>query len=191
MSSLTSVLDTKAGLMLTALVVTWVCVALLGIVVANLQVRLRRLEQTGGTRRSPAAYGQLLGQQMSALLAPHALEPAPRVLLFVSESCGSPCTRLLSEVSSLRVPAAVASIDGFPSSLPSLPDNVSVLKEGPAIAPRLGIGVTPFVVVASDAGTIIKASPANSLESVAQLVDQSLDPQLVASNGNTTTGKGV
>ena len=71
---------------------------------------------------------------------------------------------------SLTTPLAIAWTDHAPSPLPTLPTGTIVLDDGPGVSAALGIRATPFALVAGENGTVVKASPINSLTSITNLV---------------------
>jgi hypothetical protein len=165
---LTSLLETRSSFTIAALFVSWVAVALLVLVVANLHVRLQRLERLGAVPKETTPYSHLLGSRLHDLLG----EPvsSPGMFVFLSANCTS-CTRVLDELESLSrtVPVAIAWTDRMPKSLPALPPNTVILSEGAKASTALGIRVTPFVVVTGEDGRVVKASPINSLSILSDL----------------------
>lgn len=166
-------LDARSGVVLAALVVTWVAVALLVLMVAALHARLRRLEQNGP---APAAdrplddppYAALRGRAMTDLIPPGSTGAvAPQVLLVLSSGCRS-CRRLLADLEDpgWTVPTALAFADGTPGG-PTGP-HVTVLTDGPRTAAALGVRVTPFGLVAGDDGRITWAGPVTGLPALAE-----------------------
>jgi hypothetical protein len=159
-------LDARPGLVLTALVVTWVAVALLVLMVAHLHTRLGRLERAGAARPAArpddAPFAALLGRPMTDLTG----GPAPRVLLVLSSSCRS-CRRLLADLGEpdWTVPTALAWADGSPGT--PVGRHVEVLPDGPRISSALGVRVTPFGLVAGDDGRIVWAGPVTGLPALA------------------------
>jgi hypothetical protein len=165
MNSLVEVLDSRAAFMLSALVVTWVAFGLLALVAGHLHVRLRRLERRGAGAAPSAqasSFARLVGGDATALFGRDT--DGTRVYLLLSSACHS-CARILDELANggLAARTTVAWTDGPPGRVPVLPGNVAVLDGGPDLARRVGVRVTPFVVLADDHGTITNARPVTSI----------------------------
>ena len=161
-------LDSKSTFILAATFVSWVAVALLLLVVGNLHRRLQRIEGSLAVNMA-APYSGLLGKALRESLG-EAI-PAPCVLVFLSANCQA-CRRVLGDLPglSLSTPLAIAWTDHAPSPLPALPLGTIVLDDGPKVSAALGIRATPFALVAAENGTVVKASPINSLTSISNLV---------------------
>lgn len=161
-------LDSRSSFILAAMFVSWVAVALLTLVVGNLHRRLRRIEGSLSANLA-APYSGLLGKGLRESLG-EAI-PAPCVLVFLSDNCQA-CRRVLGDLPalSLSTPLAIAWTDHAPSPLPALPLGTIVLDDGPKVSAALGIRATPFALVAGENGTVVKASPINSLTSISNLV---------------------
>jgi len=164
----TDVLDFRSSFILAALFVSWVAVALLTLVLGNLHRRLQRVEGSLAVNRA-APYSGLLGKALRESLGETI--PAPCVLVFLSANCQA-CRRVVGDLPSLSLstPLAIAWTDQAPSPLPALPLGTIVLDDGPKVSAALGINATPFALVAGENGTVIKASPINSLSSISNLV---------------------
>ena len=161
-------LDSKSSFILAAMFVSWVAVALLTLVVGNLHRRLQRVEGSlAGNLAAP--YSGLLGKALRESLGESI--PAPCVLVFLSANCQA-CRRVLGDLPalSLSTPLAIAWTDQAPSPLPALPAGAIVIDDGPKVSAALGIRATPFALVAGENGTVVKASPINSLTSISNLV---------------------
>lgn len=161
-------LGSKSTFVVAALFVSWVAVALLTLVVGNLHRRLQRVEGSlSGNLAAP--YSGLLGKALRESLG-EAI-PAPCVLVFLSANCQA-CRRVLGDLPSLSLstPLAIAWTDQAPSPLPTLPPGAIVIDDGPKVSAALGIRATPFALVAGENGTVVKASPVNSLTSINNLV---------------------
>jgi hypothetical protein len=171
---LTTLLGSRSSFIIAALIVSWVAVVLLVLVVANLHVRLQRLERLSAVPKEATPYAHLLGSRLHDLL--DAPVPSPGMFVFLSANCTS-CTRVLDELGSLSrtVPVAIAWTDQMPTSLPALPPNTVILDEGAKVSTTLGIRVTPFVVVTGEDGRVVKAAPINSLSSLSDLAVGSAD----------------
>jgi hypothetical protein len=162
-----SILDTRASFDLAAQFVTWVAVVFLGLIAVSLHIRLQRLERKDFERHQTAPFGHLLGRTLGEVLDGATPRPQPRLVLFLSSSCPA-CERLLAELQApgWDLPAAVVWTTPVPGQTPRVRPHVTLVADGPRISAALGIRVTPFALVASDGGAIIRASPVNSLESL-------------------------
>jgi len=147
--------------------VTWVAVAFLSIIIMHLHLRLQRLERASAPVAGARPYGHFAGNRLDELLAGIALAIRPRMVVALSKDCSS-CGRVLAEIASplWTVPTLVMWTDQTPPVMPVLPACVMVAADGPALASKLGIRITPFAVWADDDGVIEKASPVNSLSSL-------------------------
>ncbi len=156
----------RPGFELSALVVSWVAIAFLTLIVANLHSRLRVVEaQRGqGGGGDEAWFAHLLGRRLGEVIG-RTTADVPRVLILLSSSCPS-CERLLDEMRTggWREPAAIGWIDGPPSPPPEIPGNATLLDDGPRIGRELGVRLTPFALVADAAGRVAHAAPLNDLE---------------------------
>ena len=161
-------LGSKSSFILAAMFVSWVAVALLTLVVGNLHRRLQRIEGSLSVNLA-APYSGLLGKALSESLGESI--PAPCVLVFLSANCQA-CRRVLGDLPGLALstPLAIAWTDQAPSPLPTLPPGAIVIDDGPKVSAALGIRATPFALVAGENGTVVKASPINSLTSISNLV---------------------
>jgi hypothetical protein len=169
MDGITSFLDTRASFEASALVATWIGLALLTVMLASLLIRLRRVELAGaaGAPERNAPYAQLRGRRVSDLLPPTALAERPRLLLFLSANCRA-CSQILAELTQLQ-PAprtGLVWIDGTPLALPPLPGPVFILPQGAELARQLGVHVTPFVVEVDEGGVIVDGKPVNQISSL-------------------------
>lgn len=168
MTMFSELLESKSSFMLAAMFVSWVAVALLALIAANLHRRLHRVE-AALTVNAKTPYAGLLGKALRESL--DQAVPAPCVLVFLSANCKA-CQRVLGDLPtlSLSTPLAIAWTDQAPSPLPALPLGTIVLDDGPKVSAALGIRATPFALVAGENGTVVKASPVNSLNSISNLV---------------------
>ena len=160
-----SILEARPGVGLALLVLTWAAIALLTLIVVSLHIRLQRLERIEGRRDRAAPYGHLIGRSLGEALGGRLPPPPPRLVLFLSPSCPS-CERLVGELDSpdWRVPTALIWTGTEAGRLPEVPLHVTFLEGGKPLGEDLGIRVTPFALVADEAGTIVRAAPINSLE---------------------------
>jgi hypothetical protein len=173
---LITLFDSKASFELAALCISWIAVVLLALAIANLHARLRQLELAVPVPGRGRPYGHLLGKPIHDLLHHLVPKPPPQVLIFLSTNCRA-CNRVLSELASpsWTVPSAIVWTDHTPHPPPPLPSNTVIIEQGAKLSADLGIRVTPFVLVASADGRIVKASPMNTLSAVGDLVSRSVD----------------
>jgi hypothetical protein len=170
---MTAVLDTRPGVLLAVTVVTWAVIVALVLIIANLNVRLRRLErqrtESSETRRDrhELAYAALLGRDLATVTG----EPGARALIVLSLTCRS-CRRLLAELAEHGRPApiALAWADGRPGEPP--PPGFPVVADGPRISAELGVRVTPFGLVAGGDGRIAWAGPVTDLTALIARIPQ-------------------
>lgn len=165
---LTDLLDSRSSFILAAMFVSWVAVALLALIAGNLHRRLQRVEASLAVNAT-TPYAELLGKVLRESLDQHV--PVPCVLVFLSANCKA-CRSVLGDLPSLSLstPLAIAWTDHAPSPPPTLPLGTIVLDDGPKVSAALGIRATPFALVAGENGTVVKASPVNSLSSISNLV---------------------
>jgi hypothetical protein len=165
---MSDVFSSRSSFELAAFFVTWAVVTLLVVLVANLHARVRRLEQAAGQPTTNAPYGHLVGARVEDLVGAVGAQ-RPRVLLFLSSSCGT-CTRLVEEVTSpaWTVPSALLWTDRTPPA-EIRSTRATILDDGPRISARLGIRVTPFALVADEVGRIVRAGPISTLQALADL----------------------
>jgi len=147
--------------------VTWAAVAFLTIIVMHLHLRLQRLERTTAARPDGKAYNHFTGRHLDDLIADTALPARPRIVLALSRGCGA-CDRILTEIAApgWTVPTLIVWTDNAAPAMPPLPATVIVAPNGPALAARLGIRITPFALWANNDGVIMKAQPVNTLSSL-------------------------
>lgn len=171
MNGLEELLGARAGFALAAFAVSWIAVALLALVAANLHFRLAHLERSLPAKESPTPYGHLLGRGLADVLGPEA-SPATRLALVLASDCPS-CERLLGELrrAAGRAPVALLWRDATPSPRPPLPAGVTVLGEGPRISRALGVGVSPFALAADTEGRIVRAAPVGGVDALEGLLD--------------------
>jgi hypothetical protein len=178
--TLETLLTSRASFELAALAVTWVAVLFLAIVAAHLHARVQQLERAAGPARQPKPYAALLGQHVSELLGDAAMQPAPRVVLFLSATCKA-CAHLLEELGGstwARLPSAIVWTDRPPSAAAHQPARAHVVDEGPRVSGRLGVRVTPFALLAAADGTVIHAGPLRSLEALLRVAPDAPSAQV-------------
>jgi hypothetical protein len=170
-------LDTRAGFTLAALVVTFVSIALIGVVVANLHTRLLRLEQASPATRRADPYVRLSGTPIDDLLPAETGATTPRAVVVMSTGCRA-CERVLDELRQRSPPFQIVLIwnDRVPPSLAPMPANVSSRQGDAQLRARLGTGVTPFALVIGDDGVVMKAFPMSGLDLLIQAMHGSRQP---------------
>jgi len=161
-----SILDTKVGFEAAALIVTWAAVAFLTVIAMHLHLRLQRLERASVPMSGARPYAHFAGRRLDELLVGVTFALRPRLVVALSAACNS-CERVLDEIAAPGwiTPTVVLWTDHAPSRLPALPANTIVASDGPAVAAKLGIRITPFALWINQEGEIVMASPINSLGS--------------------------
>jgi hypothetical protein len=159
-----AIFDTRVSFDAAALLVTWAALAFLTLIAIQLHQRVHRLERANAPVAEVRPYGRLIGGRIEELLGGAALAVRPRVVVALSGACPA-CERVLGEIASPQwmTPTVVLWTDRAPSVLPPLSANTIVPPNGPALAAKLGIAVTPFALWIDQAGEIARASPVNSL----------------------------
>ncbi len=142
----------------TALLLTWVALALLSLVVAGLVRRVHQLSQ--GPRAD--ASGPQPGMPAPAL---ESLSPEPgraTLLLFLSEGC-PPCADIFQETQSLigAPPIRVLYADDAPDAEP--PENIRILPDQGALFEAYQISATPFGAIVGADGRIRTIEPVGSV----------------------------
>jgi hypothetical protein len=162
-SAFAPILDTKVSFAAAALIVTWAAVAFLTVIAMHLHLRLQRLERASVPFSGAGAYGHFAGRRLDEFFG-ITLAVRPRLVVALSTACNS-CERVLGEISApgWTTPTVVLWTDHTPSLLPVLPANTIVASDGPVVAAKLGIRITPFALWIDQEGEIVKASPINSL----------------------------
>jgi hypothetical protein len=162
-----SIFDARVSFEAAVVFVTWAAVAFVSVIVMHLHLRLQRLERAGAPRAGTRPYGHLAGSHLDEVLEGAACAVRPRLVVALSGACES-CERVLAEIASplWTVPTLLMWTDHAPPALPVLSAHVMVAPNGPALATRLGIRITPFALWADNDGVIVKAAPVNSLNSL-------------------------
>lgn len=162
-----SIFNVRMSLEAAVMFVTWAAVAFLSIIVMHLHLRLQRLERASAPRLDAQPYGHFAGGRLDELIAGTDLPVRPRIVVALSGDCQS-CERVLNEIASplWTVPTLIVWTDHTPPAVPALPASVIIAPDGPALAARLGIRITPFALWADNDGLIVKALPVNSLNSL-------------------------
>ena len=163
LSALESILNAKVGFAAAALIVTWAAMAFLTVIAMHLHLRLQRLERASVPLSGARPYGQFSGRRLDEFLSV-SFGVRPRLVVALSAACNS-CERVLGEIAApgWTTPTVVLWTDHAPSRLPALPANTIVAPDGPAVAAKLGIRITPFALWIDQQGEIEKASPINTL----------------------------
>jgi hypothetical protein len=158
--------------------VTWAAIAFLAVIAMHLHLRLQRLERASVPAMRSRPYGHFIGSRLDELLGGVGFALQPQLLVALSGACKS-CERVLSEITSpgWTAPTVVLWTDHMPSSVPVLPANTIAPPNGPVLAAKLGIRVTPFALWINQKGEIVKASPVNSLNPVGASQDHSAQLQ--------------
>ncbi len=175
---LASILDTKVGFEAAALFVTWAAVAFLAVIAMHLHLRLRRLERTSASDAGSRPYRQFAGRRLDELLGGVTFAPQPQLVVTLSAACKS-CERVLGEIASPQwtIPTVLLWTDHPPPLVPVLPSNTIMRPDGPVLAMKLGIRITPFALWMNQEGEIVKASPVNSLDSQDAPLDRAVQFQ--------------
>lgn len=172
MSALQSLLGSQSSLVLAALAVSWIAVALLALVVANLHFRLAHLERARPAAAEHTPFGHLLGRDLVEVLGPR-VAPGTRLAVVLSSDCAS-CERILTALREAMPPPPLALLwrDGTPPAPPPLPAGATIVEDGAEVAQALGVLVTPFALVADAAGRIVRAAPVGRLEALTELLTE-------------------
>lgn len=162
MSGLAELFGARSTFVLAALAVTWLAIALLALIAANLHLRLVRLERAAPAEEARAPFAHLLGRRLDEVLGT-GVSPV-RLAVVLASDCPS-CSHILEELAAAPVGREVALLwrDGTPSPPPPLPPGVAVLDDGPRASRELGVHVTPFAVRADAGGRIDRATPVGSV----------------------------
>jgi hypothetical protein len=181
-----SVLDAKIGFEAAALLVTWAAIAFLTIIAMHLHLRLQRLERASTPAAGTRPYGHFVGSGLEELLGDMMFAFRPQLVVALSGACKA-CERVLSEITApgWTAPTVVLWTDHTPSVVPVLPANAIVSPNGPILAAKLGIRITPFALWINQEGKIVKASPVNSLRSAGASLDRSVQFQTATKDTST------
>jgi hypothetical protein len=176
-----SIFNSRVSFEVAVMFVTWAAVAFLSIIIMHLHLRLQRLERASAPAAGAHPYGHFAGGRLDELLVGTALAVRPRIVVALSGGCAS-CERVLSEIASplWTSPTLIMWTDQTPPVIPVLPASVMVAPDGPALAAKLGIRITPFALWADSHGVIVKASPVNSLNSLGVPLNGSHKAQTVS-----------
>lgn len=157
----------------TALLVTWIAIALLGLAMAGLVRQVHAL--TSGSQARVRGVGLPAGTAAPEFdrLAP---DPAtPTALLFLDDGCGS-CTAILDEVRTTvtRDPATPVSFGLiFPGPLsrpPRLGDNVLVHTNEHRLFTTYAVPASPFAVLVDRTGRVQQSTPLGSAAALRELL---------------------
>jgi hypothetical protein len=162
-----SIFDTRVGFEAASLIVTWAAVAFLTVIVMHLHLRLQRVERASAPAAGERPYSHFVGRRVDEVLPGARFAIRPRLVVALSAACGK-CEQVLDEIAApgWSTPTVVLWTDHTPLRLPTMPPNTFVAFEGPAVAAKLGIHVTPFALWIDEDGEIVKASPTNSVRPV-------------------------
>lgn len=161
----------------SALLVSWVAIALLALVVSGLVRQVHQLSR-GGVARSPGRLGVTPGSR-----APHAgdllAEGQETLLLFLSADCRT-CSDVLTEAERLvegpsdspHVRAVYA--DAAPTSATTVP----VLDHRPDLFTAYDAIATPFAVIVDATGRVARSEPLGSPSALTELLAESPSTQL-------------
>lgn len=150
----------------SALLVSWVAIALLALVVSGLVRQVHQLSR-GGAARTPGRVGVTPGSP-----APHPgellAEGRPTLLLFLSPDCRT-CTRVLAVADRIHTDAtgdhpevrAVYAADA-PAQGPALP----VLAHRPELFTAYDAIATPFAVLVGANGRVVRSEPLGAPEAL-------------------------
>lgn len=157
----------------TALLVTWIAIALLGLAMAGLVRQVHAL--TSGSQTRARGLGLPAGTAAPELdrLSP---DPAkPTALLFLDDGCGS-CTAVLDEVRTIvaRDPAPPVTFGViFPGPVTrhvDLGDNVLVHTNEHGLFARYGIPAAPFAILVDRVGRVQQSTPLGSATALRELI---------------------
>lgn len=161
----------------TALLVTWIAIALLGLAMAGLVRQVHAL--TSGSQTRARGLGLSTGTVAPEFdrLSP---DPArPTALLFLDDGCGS-CTAVLDEVRTMvaRDPAPPVTFGVvFPGPVtqpPELGDNVLVHPNEHRLFAKYGVPATPFAVLVNRDGRVQQSAPLGSAAELRELLADDL-----------------
>lgn len=161
----------------SALLVSWVAIALLALVVSGLVRQVHQLSR-GGVTRAPGRLGVTPGSR-----APHAgevlAEGRETLLLFLSPDCRT-CAEVLTEAERLDerpstdVPQVrVVYADAAPTTAPTIP----VFDHRPDLFTAFDAIATPFAVVVDATGRVARSEPLGSPAALRELLADSPSSQ--------------
>ena len=151
----------------SALLVSWVAIALLALVVSGLVRQVHQLSR-GGTARTPGRVGVTPGSP-----APHPgellAEGRTTLLLFLSPDCRT-CTRVLAVADRIHTDATTADLLAVravyaaeaPAQGPALP----VLAHRPELFTAYDAIATPFAVLVGADGRVMRSEPLGAPEAL-------------------------
>ncbi|WP_329521616.1 hypothetical protein [Spirillospora sp. NBC_01491] len=153
----------------SALLLSWVAIALLALVVAGLVRQVHALGQGGSGRGAPrAALGPAPGTP-----APEFGRLGPGLLLFLDRDCGV-CADVLAEAGGLGRP--MHAIFSGPAPDGPAPDElgpaagITVLSgEHDGLFAAYGVPATPFAVIVDEDGRVRVAEPVGSAQALREL----------------------
>jgi hypothetical protein len=161
----------------TALLVTWIAIALLGLALAGLVRQMHALTSGGLARARGLGLPAGAAAPEFGRLSP---DPAkPTALLFLDNGCGS-CTAVLDEVRTTvaRDPAPRLSFGVvFPGPVTrplELGDNVLVHTDEHGLFAKYGVPAAPFAVLVDQAGRVQRSTPLGSAAALRELIADNL-----------------
>lgn len=170
MNSIEEALNSQSSFLLAALVMSWIAILLLGLLVANLHLRLAHLERSSRpSNEDHDPFRHVVGRRVTDLVDPP-IAGGPSVILLLSSGCPS-CDRRL-DLLAREAPGssvAVAWRDGAPPHTETV-TSIQVLPRGPEIVQRLGVRVAPFALSLDDDGVVIAAAPVGSDDALRQFM---------------------
>ncbi|MCK1795244.1 hypothetical protein MTQ01_04310 [Streptomyces sp. XM4193] len=159
----------------SALLVSWVAIALLALVVSGLVRQVHQLSRGGGAARTPGRVGVAPGSP-----APHAAEllaeDRPTLLLFLSPDCRT-CVRVLAEADRVHTAADGTDAAGGPAvravyadEAPAETHSVPVLDHRPDLFTAYDAIATPFAVLVAAGGRVLRSEPLGAPEALHELL---------------------
>ncbi|MET7640865.1 hypothetical protein [Streptomyces sp. NPDC005438] len=169
----------------SALLVSWVAIALLAFVVAGLVRQVHQLTRAGGTRRasSPRKVGIDPGRPAPAI-DELAGQDQDAVLLFLSDTChtcedvlaaaGEWVRREAPEQLAVRAVYAETTVTATDEVVPVLPDRADLFEAYDALA-------TPYAVIVDRTGRVRRSEPVGSASALLELLKSDLPGQVRSS----------
>ncbi len=154
---------------ITALLLAWIAIALLGLAMSGVLRQLHALTET----RSSRNVGPARGESLSLFADAEGTGSLTRVVLFVDADCDA-CAQLLPHFSALarryaELDFALISSGTFNDAL--LSERVRLYTDQSGAFERYRILVTPFGIVLDGEGKVVEALPIGSMEMLTDLVD--------------------
>lgn len=159
----------------SALILSWVAIALLGLVVARLVRQVHELQQGGhgGGARQPRRLGLVAGEPAPGLDALDPKQGTAMLLLFLSVGCRT-CREVLAEAVDhlqagleIRVlyagDAPVGAIETGGVTLAAYGGQAALFEQYDAVA-------TPFAVLVDGSGRVVRSEPVGSRDAARRLL---------------------